>query len=155
MNQFPLQNLGPTPEMVSGHNLQHMAPFGALTSGFCMAFDSLTLIFLTPDPIFGALTPHLGPGRARGPLGAENGGPKNMILWKDWSPMRFPGICCEGNGLCGTQEPFGCTNFPPIPPRGGFYKDFPQIRKSSGPPWAPGWVARWPLKAWWTIGLYI
>ena len=139
------QNLGPHPKTVWGHNLQHMAPFGALTNGFCMVFQPATLICLTPDPIFGALGPGLGPRRPGGPFWAPKGGPKNITLWRDWSPTRFPRIFCEGNGLCGTQEPFGCTKFPPIPPRGGFYKDFTQIRKYRGPPWAPWWVAYCPF----------
>ena len=145
------QMWAPHPKMGWGHNLQHMAPFGALTSGFCMVFDSLTLIFLTPDPIFGAPNPRGRPWEARGPFWAQKGGPKNITLWRDWSTTRFPRIFCEGNGLCGTQEPFGCGHFPPIPPMGGFSRDFPQIRKSSGPPWAPGWVAYWPFVGPWPI----
>ena len=144
---------GPHPKMVWGHNLQHMAPFGATTIRFCMVFQYATLICLTPDPIFGALTPHLGPGRARGPLGAKKGGLKNITLWRDWFPMRFPGIFQEGNGLHGTQEPFGCTNFPPNPPREGFYRDFPRTRKFQGAPWAPGWVAYCPFVGHWPMQL--
>ena len=30
-----------------------------------------------------------------------------------------------------------CTNFPPNPPKGRFYKDFPQTRKSQGGPLGP------------------
>lgn len=52
---------GPYPKMVWGHSLQHMAPFGALTTGFCMVFDSPTFIVLTPDPVLG------GPGQGLGP----------------------------------------------------------------------------------------
>ena len=152
---LPPQIWGPQPKTVWGHNLQHMAPFGALTSGFCMVFDSPTLTFLTPDPIFGAPNPRGRPWEARGPFWAQKGGPKNITLWRDWSPTRFPQIFCEGNGLYGTQEPFGCTNFPPNPPREGFYRDFPQTRKFQGGPWAPGWVAYCPFVGHWPIQLPI
>ena len=142
-----------------------MAPFGALTSGFCMVFHSLTLIFLTLEPIFGAPTPHfgapgpqLGPGRPWAPFGAQKGGLKNITLWRDWSPTRFPRIFCEGNGLYGTQEAFGWTNFPPNPPRKLFYRDFPQIRKILGPPLAPCGPAYCPFVGcpcpWWAMALF-
>ena len=65
--------------------------------------------------------------------------------------MRFPGILCEGNGVYGTQEPFGCGHFLPNPPRERFYWDFPQTRKSQGAPWAPGWVAYCPFVSLWPI----
>ena len=137
----------PHPKTVWGHNLQHMAPFGALTSGFCMVVDSLTLIFLTPDPIFGAPNPRGRPWEAWGPFGAQKGGPKNITLWRDWSPTRFPGIFQEGKGFYGTQDPFGCTNFPPNPPRGRLYRDFPQIRKKLGTPGPLGGLPIVPLCA--------
>ena len=150
----PLRFLAPYLKMVWGHNLQHMAPFEPFTGGFCMVFHSPTLIFLTPNPIFGAPTPDPGPGRPGALFGPKKRARKTT-LWRDWFPMRFPRIFCKGNGLYGTQEPFGCTNFPPIPPRGRFYKDFPQIQKSSGPPWAPGWVAYWPFVGHWPTQLPI
>ena len=135
--------------MVWGHNLQHMAPFEALTSGFCMVFQPATLIFLTLDPIFGAPGQGLGPRRPRGPFRAQKGGPENMILWRDWSPTRFTGICCEGNGFYGTQEPFGCARFPPNTSRQGFYRDFPQTRKFQG----FGPLGGLPIVPLWAIGL--
>ena len=61
-------------------NLQHMAPFGALTGGFCMVFRYATLIFLPPDPIFGAPTPHLGPGRPGAPFGPKKGAEKHNFV---------------------------------------------------------------------------
>ena len=130
----------PNPQNRFGHNLQHMAPFGATTGGFCVVFQYATLIFLTPEPIFGAPGPQLGPGRPWALFGTQKGGLKNITLWRDWSPTRFPWIFCEGKGLYGTQEPFGCTNFSLNPLRERFYKDFTQTRKSQGGPWAPGWV---------------
>merc|ERR1712023_141392 len=62
-------------------------------------------------------------------------GLKNMILWRVWSPTRVDRIFQEGNGFHGTQEPFGCANFPPNPPRERFYRDFAQPRKCQGAPW--------------------
>ena len=59
--------------------------------------------------------------------------------------MSFPVIFCEGNGFYPTQEPFGCTNFPPNPPSEWFYRDFPRTQKFQGGPWAPGWVAYSPF----------
>ena len=47
---------GTRPEMVLGHNLQHMAPFGMLTIAFCMVFQGATLIFSAPGTRFGART---------------------------------------------------------------------------------------------------
>ena len=134
--------------MVWGHNLQHMAQFGALTNGFCMVFEPATLKFSTLDSILGAPSQGqgLGPRRPGDPFGAQNGGPKNITLWRDRSPTRFPRIRCEGNGLYGTQEPFGCTNFPPNPPRGRFYNDFPQTQPKTGPPWALGGPAYCPFQ---------
>ena len=122
-----------------------MAPFGATTNGFCMVFRYATLIFSTPDPIFGAPGQGLSPRRPRGPFWAQKGDPKNITLWRDWSSMRFPRIFCEGNGLYGTQEPFGWTNFPPNPPRKLFCRDFPKPEKSQGPPWPSWWAAYCPF----------
>ena len=42
------QNLGAHTHNKFGHNLQHMAPFGAMTGGFCMSFRFPVSIFLTP-----------------------------------------------------------------------------------------------------------
>ena len=57
--------------MVFGHNLQHMAPFGISTSGFCMVFRYANLIFSIMDLKFGAPGVLAGPGtflgQKRGP----------------------------------------------------------------------------------------
>ena len=76
-----------------------------------------------------------GPGAL---FGSKKGPEKHITLWRDRSPTRFPRIFHEGNVLYGTQEPFGCTDFPPNPPKGGFYRGFSQIRKPLGPP-GPLW----------------
>ena len=143
---LPLQFGSPHPKMVLGHNLQHMAPFGATTNGFYMVFQPATLIFSSLDPIFGAPGPGLGARRPGPPFGAKNGGLKNMILWRDWSPPRFDRIFQEGNGFHDTWEPFGCTNFPPNPPREVFYRDSPQTRKFQQAPLGAWWVPYWPFK---------
>ena len=116
---------------------------------------STTLMCLTPKPNFGAPTPHLGPGRPGAPFWRQKGGPRNITLWRDRSSTRFPRCFCEGNGWYGTQEPFGCSNFPPNPPRERFCRDFPQTQKSRGAPWAPGWVAHCPFVGHWPIQLPI
>ena len=72
----PHLSFGPPPPKRFGHNLQHMALFEALTSGFGMVFPYATLIFLTLDPIFGAPGQGLGPGRPGAPFWATTG-PEN------------------------------------------------------------------------------
>ena len=114
--------------------MQHMAPFGISTIGFCMVFRHATLVFSTPGTIFGPPDLDLGPGWPGPPFLGKKGGPENMTLWKKWSLVRFEGDLCEGIGLYGIQEAFGQAHFPPNPTRKSFYKDFPISRKS---PWAP------------------
>ena len=88
-------------KMGFGHNLQHMAPFGIPTSGFCMVFQYGSLVCSTPtpgpiwDPRIWIWVP-AGLGTFFFP---KNGGPENMILWRKWSPMRFEGDLCEGIGF--------------------------------------------------------
>ena len=137
LNQFSTPNLGPTPDMVWGYNLQHMAPFGALTSGFCMVFQPATLIFLTPDPILGAPGQGLGPRRPGGPFWAQNGGPENMILWRDWSPMRFPRIFLRGEWFPWYPGTLWVYQFPPKPSQGGVLQGFPPNPKIPGGPLGP------------------
>ena len=131
--------LGPTflrnsPRNGFGRNLQHMAPFGIPTTGFCMVFQCATLVFSTPGTISGTPDRKFGARLGRGPCWHKNGGQKNMTLWKKWSPMRFHGDLCEGNGLYGTQEAFGQAHFLPNPTRKTFYKDFPISAKIIGHP---------------------
>ena len=57
--------------MVFGHNLQHMAPFGLSTTGFCMVFHYGTLVFSGPEAIFGVQDLDLGSGWA-GHLSQQN-----------------------------------------------------------------------------------
>ena len=63
--------------MVFGRDLQHMAPFGISTSGFCMVFRYANLVFSTPDLKFG------GPGAPAGPgtfLGQKRGPGKHDFV---------------------------------------------------------------------------
>ena len=88
--------------MVFGYDLQHMAPVRMSTSGFCMAFQDGSLVFLTPEPAFGPQIPDLDPGGFQTgwePFGAKNGARKNMILMKKWFTMGVVGDLCEGCGL--------------------------------------------------------
>ena len=119
--------------MVWGHNLQHMAPFGALTSGFCMVFRSATLISLTLEPIFGAPGQGLGPWRPGGPFWAQNGGPKNMILWRDRSPTRFPGFFKRGMVSMVPRNPLGVPISPKTLPGRGFTGISPNPKIPGGP----------------------
>ena len=125
--------------MVFGHNLQHMAPFGILTTGFCMVFRYAILIFSTTETIFGTPDPNLDPTGFRlgqGPFLAKNGARKKMVFHKKSFPKGFHGDPCRGNGLYGTQEAFGQASFPPNPTRK------PNIRHT-GPPPGPGPVGPW------------
>ena len=74
------QNLAPSPKMVLGHNLQHMAPFGIPTSGFCMVFQDGSLIFSTPGPIWGPQDPDLGSGWAEDLFWSKQGPEKYDIV---------------------------------------------------------------------------
>ena len=119
--------------MVWGHNLQHMAPFGALTNAFCMVFQPATLIFLTPDPIFEAPGQGLGHRRPGGPFWAQNGGPKNMILWRDWSPTRFPRIFQGGMVSMLPRNPLGVPISPQTLPGSGVTGISPNPKIPGGP----------------------
>ena len=134
------QTWGPHPRIGLGHNLQHVALFGALTGGFCMFFRYAFLIFLTPEPIFGArtphlgaLTPHLGPGRPGGPFGAQKGAPKNITMWRELVPHQFPPKPSQGKVLQG---------FPPNP----------KIQGASLGPWVGCLLCLCgPLAPWWAL----
>ena len=111
-------------EMVFGHNLQHMAPFGMLTIAFCMVFQGATLIFstpgarfLAPGPDSGPGPPNWGPGRnlesklGTGPLGPRASvGPKGPFgplgPWALWA-QRAPGPF----GPRGPLGPKGASRF--------------------------------------------
>ena len=68
--------LGPIqPEMVFGHNLQHMAPFGIPSSGLCMVFQGATLIFSAPGARFWLRGQILGPRPSFCHPGVRNLGP--------------------------------------------------------------------------------
>ena len=149
---FPSPQIwAPYAKMVLGHDLQHMAPFGATTTGFCMVFQPATLIFSTLDSIFGGPGPGLGPRRPGPPLEIKNGGLENMFLWRDWSPTRFDRIFQEGNGFHGTQEPFGCANFPPKPSQGRVLQGFGPTPKIPGGPLALHGACLLPFVGPWPI----
>ena len=73
------------PQMVFGHNLQHMAPFGIPTSGFCMVFQGATLVFSTPEAILGVQDLDLGSGWA-GDLFGQTWGPEKHDFVEDMVP---------------------------------------------------------------------
>ena len=49
------------PKMVLGHNFDHMAPFGILEAGFCMAFRRASFSFWAPGAVFWNPDPNLDP----------------------------------------------------------------------------------------------
>ena len=119
--------------MVFGHNLQHMAPFGVSTTGFCMVFRHATLVCSTPGAIFGTPDPNFGPRLGQGPFLTKNGAWKKMVLWKKWSRMGLHGILQEGNGLYGNY-PGGlwARPFPPKPSQKIISSTFPDFGTGSG-----------------------
>ena len=132
-----------------GHNLQHMAPFGIPTTGFCMVFQYATLVFSTLGTVLGTPDIKFGSRLGRGPFGHTNGPRKNMTLWKKWSPMRFHGDLCQGIGLYGAQEAFGQGHFPQTLPDNNFL-DFPGFRDQFGGPPGPPWCL--PIAPLWANG---
>ena len=123
-----------------------MAPFGIPNTGFRLVFQYATLVFSTPGTISGTPDRKFGARLGWGPFWHKHGRQKNMTLWKKWSPMRFRGDLCEGNGLYGTQEAFGQAHFPPNPTRKSMY-GFSPFPKETGPPWAPGGSPIGPLRS--------
>ena len=80
------------PKVVSGHNLDHMAPFSNPRPGFCMVFRRAHFIFLVPGtrfwtqgPIYGPRISKFGSGWAQDSFGAKLGPGKTWF--------------CLGNGL--------------------------------------------------------
>ena len=105
------------PKVVSGHNLDHMAPFSNPRLGFCMVFRRAHFIlfvpgtrFWTQDPNFGPGISKFGPGWARDIFGAKMGPGKTWF--------------CLGNG--------SRTFFLVQGPNGV------QARMVLGPKWSPG-----------------
>ena len=132
---FPPQIWGPTPDMVWGHNLQHMAPVGALTSGFCMFFDSPALIFLTPDPIFGGQD--LGPRRPGGPFLGPKRGPGKHDFVEGLVPHEVSRDCLRGERFLWYPGILWVYPFPPKPSQGGVLQGFPPNPKIPGAPLGP------------------
>jgi len=124
--------------MVCCRNLQHMAPFGIPTAGFCMFFRYATLVFPTPGTISGTPDPKFGPWLGCGPFRPKTGPGKHDVV-EEMVPVRIYGDLCEGIGLYGAQEAFGQGHFPLNPTRKSLYRDSPISRKN---PWAlPGPLA--------------
>ena len=146
----PPKNWGPTPKMVWGHNLQRMAPFGALTSGFCMVFQYATLIFLIPGPIFGAPGQGLGPQRPGGPFWAQNGGPENITLWRDRPPQGFAGFFARGKVCMVPRNLLGVPISPQTLPGKGFTSISPKPENPRGGPAGP--LGGFPIRPLWARG---
>ena len=94
--------------------------------------------FLNPRTKIWIQDLEIGLRLARGGFGRENGGWKNMVLWRngfengDWGKSRDP------NGLYGTQEAFGKASFPQNPFLKMVFPTFPGFREiGEGSPWPP------------------
>ena len=89
------------PEMVFGCNLQHMAPFGMLTTAFCMVFQGATLIFSAPGARFWAQGQILAPGPGPGPkIGARAPNLESKLGLGPFGPL-------GPQALLGPLGPFG------------------------------------------------
>ena len=96
--------------MVSGHNLEHMAPFGILTTGFCMVLRCeiliclfLGTIFGTPDPQFRRRWVPAGPVTFLG----QRRAPKKMAFHKGSFPKGLHGIRAGGMDRMVPRRPLG------------------------------------------------
>ena len=72
-----------------------------------MAFWHTSFVVSVPGVRFGTPGPKIWPGLGLGPFWSENGGTKNMVLWKNDFPRGDYEGPPEGNGLYGAQEAFG------------------------------------------------
>ena len=118
--------------MVWGHNLQHMAPFGALTSGFCMVFDSPTLICLTLDHTFWSPDPTSWPRKGPGPFWGPKRGPELI-------PHEVTQDFLRGEWFVWYPGTLWVYRFPPNPSQGRFSEGFPPNPKIQWAPLGP-WV---------------
>ena len=127
------------PNMVWSHNLQHTALFGATTGGFCMVFQYATLIFCALEPMFGAPTPHLGPGRPGALFGGPKKGPEKHNFVEGSIPHEVPLFFLRGEWCVWYPGTLWVYQFPPKPSQGKVLKGFSANPKSPGAPLGP-WV---------------
>ena len=113
--------------MVFGHNLQHLAPFGIPTSGFCMVFQYESFIFSTSGAILGPQDLDLGSSWAVG-TNRQKWGPgkhdfveemvPHEVLWEsvrgDWI-VWYPGGVWAGPFPPKHSEKIVVQGFPAIP----------------------------------------
>ena len=116
-----------------GHNLQHMPPFGITTTALCMVFQYATLICSNPGLILGPRDLDLGSNWA-GDFCWQKRDPKNMTLWRKWSPWGLRGICRRGMDCRVPRRPFGKAISPQTLPENHFVGFSPFSEKSLGPP---------------------
>ena len=122
--------------MVFGHTLQHMAPFGIPTTGFCMVFQHATLIFSTTGPILGPQDLDLGSGWAGDLFGPKIGPEKAWFRGGNGPPWGFRGIRARGMDCMVPRRPLGKPISPQTLPETHFTGIFPFPGKMPGPPWA-------------------
>ena len=117
------------PEMVFGHNLQHMAPFGVLTIAFCMVFQGATLIFSAPGTRFGARTqPGNSPSRICQIWDLKNG---------IWSPFGHIGRTPRESSGKDTNFPARTQPGPSQPLGGPFFLRNQESERPPAKKWAP------------------
>ena len=102
----------PIPKMVSGHNLQHMAPFGALTGGFCMLFDSP---MFDPGPHFWNPQPQIWVLGGQGPFLGPKRGPEKHNFVEGSVPHEVSQDLLRGEWLVWYSVTLWVYQFPPNP----------------------------------------
>ena len=133
--------------MVFGHNLQHMAPFGISTSGFCMVFRYANLICSTTDLKFGAP----GVPAGWGPFFQQRWGPEKHDFVKEIVPHGVWGESVRGVWIVWYPGDLWAGPFPPKPSQKIILQGFPHFPKN---PWAPLALHGDPLLPLCGAGLY-
>ena len=103
------------PKMVFGHNLQHIAPFGIPTSGFCMVFQYGSLIFSTPGPILGPQDLDLGSGWAGDLFWTKRGGGGKQVFVEEMVPHEVLWESVRGDWIVWYPGGLWAGLFPPKP----------------------------------------
>ena len=135
--------------MVFSPNLQHMAPFGIPTTGFCMVFHCASSMFSAPGLIFEPRDLDLGSGWA-GDLFCPKMGPrKRWFCGRNGSPSGFRGICKREMDCIVPRRPLGKAISPQTLPENHFL-DFPGFRDQFGGPPGPPWCL--PIAPLWANG---
>ena len=131
--------------MVFGYNLHHMAPFGILEAGFCMAFRCASFWFLVPGTHFGTSGPRfrpgiwkLGPGWPGEVFGAKMGVGKTWFCGGMFSTLDIMGFPATQMDCMVPRRCLGRLVSPQTLPKKGFPLTFPYFGEfGEGPPGPP------------------